>query len=65
MELIEQLYLALKSYPCRCQYARTKDQKWIWKLGASGELERVLEVQCSKCRAEERYKLEGGEDVQV
>jgi hypothetical protein len=60
MELVEQLYLALKSYPCRCQYQRTRDQKWVWAPGPSGELERVLEVKCSMHLAIERYELERG-----
>jgi hypothetical protein len=63
MDLTEALYRALKSYPCRCAYKRTKDQKWIWELPpGGGELSRVLEQQCTRCVAIERYELEVNND---
>jgi hypothetical protein len=46
----EQLYVALKAYPCRCTYQRLGVVP-LWKAG-----ERVLEKPCSRCVALATYE---------
>ncbi len=50
MTLVEQLYTALQIAPCRCQMVGGPK----WHLRAVTE----VAVQCSRCKAIERYDLE-------
>jgi hypothetical protein len=49
------LYNALKSYPCRCTYARTPNGQPVFEKG-----ERVLEKQCLHCVAIAAYDSANG-----
>ena len=53
MTLEEQLYIALRSSPCRCTYTWRKPD-----AGNQGDRERTHH--CSRCRALERYEQEKG-----
>jgi hypothetical protein len=55
MTLLEQLYLALRSMPCRCQLPRSKDGRVLYET-ESGE--RRVQSTCSRCKAIERYERE-------
>jgi len=50
MTLLEQLYAALQSSPCRCVYERSKGRP-VFVKG-----ERVLEKRCSRCAAIAAYQ---------
>lgn len=58
MELLEQMYLALKSVPCRCKYKRVGSVPLWAKNEATGAVGRILEEQCSLCAAIDRYEAE-------
>jgi hypothetical protein len=45
-DLETMLYIALKMYPCRCEYQRTPNGQPVFKEG-----ERIPEKQCSRCVA--------------
>lgn len=52
MTITEELALALRAMPCRCQRAKE------WSKSENGELERKVVARCSRCTALERYDLE-------
>jgi hypothetical protein len=56
------LALALKSMPCRCEYARNTRGVPTWTLpGDGGPHERTLTKECSRCVALKMYN--GAEEV--
>jgi hypothetical protein len=57
MTLIEQMYLALKSVGCRCEYARIAGVP-VWAKAGEAGIARTRLSQCSLCAARERYERE-------
>jgi hypothetical protein len=55
------LALALKSMPCRCEYARNARGVPTWSGGNQSPLERTLTKECSRCVALKMYN--GAEEV--